>query len=125
MSKTRACIYLELILLLVFSACDFKVVNAIDPIAVAIGSSAQQVSIPTFTPAPGADGVRSSDTDFSVAILCSTSGAVIHYTTDGSTPTASTDTYKGPIDVKGDGTTLTIKAIATTQSSRRRCAQDT
>ncbi len=41
------------------------------------------------------------------------SGAAIHYTTDGSTPTFSATTYSGPIAVTGNGTVMTIKAIGT------------
>jgi len=62
---------------------------------------------PTFDP-PG--GTYSSDQ--SVSISCTTSGATIYYTIDGSTPTTSSPQYSGPISVAGDGTTMTIKAIA-------------
>lgn len=43
-------------------------------------------------------------------ITCSTDGATIHYTTDGTTPTASSPTYSTAITVNKD---MTIKAIAT------------
>ncbi|MBR2243210.1 MAG: chitobiase/beta-hexosaminidase C-terminal domain-containing protein [Prevotella sp.] len=45
-----------------------------------------------------------------VTITCATEGAVIHYTTDGTTVTSSSPTYEGPF-AKGD--ILTIRAIAT------------
>lgn len=45
----------------------------------------------------------------SVEISTSTSGAKIHYTTDGTTPTASSPVYSGPIAVS---TAKTIKAVA-------------
>ncbi len=48
------------------------------------------------------------DNAISVSISMSTAGATIHYTTDGSPPTASSTQYGGPIAV--DGTT-TIRAI--------------
>ncbi len=44
-----------------------------------------------------------------VSLSTTTPGAVIHYTTDGSTPTAASPVYTGPIQV---GTDTTIKAIA-------------
>jgi LruC domain-containing protein len=63
------------------------------------------VSAPVFTPAGGTfNDVQT------VTISSATSGATIRYTTDGSTPTASTGTvYSSPISVT---TGMTIKAIA-------------
>ena len=68
------------------------------------GSSSATVATPTFTPTPGT--YSSAQT---VAIACSTPGATIHYTTDGSTPNASSAIYTGAITV---ATTATITAIA-------------
>ena len=45
----------------------------------------------------------------SVTITCETGGAAIHYTTDGTTPTASSATYSSPFNITN---TTTIKAIA-------------
>jgi hypothetical protein len=45
-----------------------------------------------------------------VSIADGTSGATVHYTTDGSTPTASSSTYAAPITITGNAT---LKAIAT------------
>ncbi len=59
---------------------------------------------PTFSPAPGA--YNSVQT---VAISDSTAGAVIYYTTNGSTPTTSSSVYAGPIQVSS---TESINAIA-------------
>jgi hypothetical protein len=73
----------------------------------------QPVATPQFDPAPAADGTYTSSSDFTVTITCATSGAAIHYTTDGSTPSVSTATYTAPISVAGNGTTLTIKAVGT------------
>jgi|GEM_PF-1338986 len=65
---------------------------------------AQQAAAPTFTPAPGTYAAAQS-----VTIASATSGATIKYTTDGSTPTAASPAYTGPINV---ASTTTIKAIA-------------
>ena len=60
------------------------------------------------TPAISADGDQYS-TERHVTITCGTSGAAIHYTTDGTTPTASSPTYSAPITLTQ---TATVKAIA-------------
>ena len=65
----------------------------------------ETVTTPAFSPAPGAYSSGQS-----VTIACNTSGATIRYTTDGSTPTASSPVYSGAISVS---TTTTIQAIAT------------
>ena len=63
------------------------------------------VATPTISPASGS--FTDSET---VTITCSTSGATIYYTTDGSTPSASNGTqYSGSFTVT---TTTTVKAIA-------------
>ena len=67
-------------------------------------------SAPTFSPAGG-----NYSTTQNVALTDSTAGAVIYYTTDGSTPTTSSTVYSSPIAV-GSGTT-TIKAIAVASGS--------
>ena len=59
---------------------------------------------PDFSPA---DGTYSSAQ--SVTLTDSTPGATIYYTTNGTTPTASSTAYKGPITVSS---TETIEAIA-------------
>lgn len=66
---------------------------------------ASQVAAPTFSPAAG-----TYTTAQSITIACSTPGAVIRYTTDGSTPTSASTAYTGAISVSK---TTTIKAIAT------------
>ena len=63
-----------------------------------------QVATPTATPAAGTIGFGST-----VALSCSTSGASIYYTVDGSTPDNSSTLYTAPITVN---TAVTIKAIA-------------
>ena len=62
---------------------------------------------PTFSPAGGTYTV-----DEGVTIVCTTDGARIFYTTDGSDPTTASTLYAGAIDIAGHGTTKTIKAIA-------------
>ena len=64
----------------------------------------QKVATPTFTPAAG-----QYTTSQNVVIATATEGAVIHYTTDGTTPTATSAIYSSPITVDK---TKTIKAIA-------------
>ena len=59
---------------------------------------------PTFSPPGG-----TYDAAQSVTISCATDGATIHYTTDGSAPTADSAAYGGPIDIDE---TATVKAIA-------------
>jgi hypothetical protein len=64
-----------------------------------------QTPMPQFSPAAG-----TYTTTQSVSISDSTSGAVIYYTTDGSTPTTSSAKYSAPITVSGS---TVINAIAT------------
>lgn len=74
-------------------------------VATALFTIGLTAATPTFLPAAG-----SYTTVQSVAISCTTPGAVIYYTTDGSTPTTSSTLYTGAIGVYGSET---IKAIAT------------
>lgn len=59
---------------------------------------------PVFNPNGGEVNV-----DDEVEISCATQGAAIHYTTDGSTPTANSTLYEYPIAITKS---MTIKAIA-------------
>ncbi len=68
------------------------------------GGTPSAVATPTFNPEAGTYTEAQS-----VTISCATSGATIHYTIDGSTPTASSPTYSGAISLSS---TTTIKAIA-------------
>jgi hypothetical protein len=62
------------------------------------------VAAPTFSVAPGAYGPTQS-----VALSTTTAGATIHYTTDGSNPTAASSVYSTAISV---ASSMTIKAYA-------------
>lgn len=68
------------------------------------GSTTQTVATPTFSPDAGTYTEAQN-----VTISCATSGATIHYTTDGSTPTTNSATYSSAITVSS---TTTIKAMA-------------
>lgn len=62
-----------------------------------------QVATPTFSP----DGGTSSNT-VSVTMGCTTTGATIYYTTDGTDPTTSSSVYSSPVSVDR---TMTLKAM--------------
>ena len=70
-----------------------------------ITRSQPAASTPTFLPAGGAYTSAQS-----VVLSDATSGATIYYTTDGTSPTASSTKYTGPITVSS---TETLQAIAT------------
>jgi Chitobiase/beta-hexosaminidase C-terminal domain/FG-GAP-like repeat len=68
-------------------------------------TTAVAAATPTFTPASG----TSFASTLSVAIADSTPGATIFYTTNGSTPTTSSQVYSGPISINAS---TTIQALA-------------
>lgn len=71
-----------------------------------VGGAAVEVTPePRFSPNAGA-----FDKDTAATLLCDAARATIHYTVDGSQPTAGSPVYQAPIMVKG--TELTIKAYA-------------
>lgn len=55
---------------------------------------------------------QSFTSSLTVTIICPTQNAVIHYTTDGTTPTASSTVYTGPFTISD---TAKVKAIALLQ----------
>ena len=73
-------------------------------VEVSYETSANIVAAPTFSPAPGTYYEAQQ-----VSIQCSTPGAAIHYTLDGSAPTSNSPLYTSPITISE---TTTIKAIA-------------
>ena len=68
------------------------------------GTVEETVATPTFNPAAG-----TFYNPINVAIACGTVGASIYYTTDGSTPSASSTAYTEPIALNAN---TTLKAIA-------------
>lgn len=90
--------------------------GTVKAIAVAAGYLNSAVASATYTlpPPPAAKPVISPGTGTytttqTVTITDATSGAVIYYTTDGSTPTSNSSVYSAPITVS---TPQTIRAIA-------------
>ncbi len=68
--------------------------------------AASSVAAPTITPASGTYTEAKT-----VTITNNAEGATVYYTTDGSTPSASSTAYSGPFTLNKNGT-YTIKAIA-------------
>jgi hypothetical protein len=81
--------------------------------AVASGYSNSAVNSATYTIAAASPVFSPKGGTYtsaqSVTVTDSTPGAVIYYTTDGSTPTTSSKQYSGAIDVSSS---QTLKAIA-------------
>lgn len=71
---------------------------------------------PTFSPAAG-----TYTTEQNVTLSCATTGASVHYTLDGTTPTASSSTYSSAIALDESGT-YTIKAIAVSEQGTKTSA---
>lgn len=77
------------------------------PISISEGTVYDVVETPVFTPESGAT-LNIGD---EITIACATEGASIHYTTDGSEPTATSEPYTGAA-ILFTGGTFTVKAIA-------------
>ena len=71
------------------------------------GLQPKSVSLPSFSPVSGIYG-----TNIEVSISTEDTGAAIYYTIDDTNPGTGSLVYTTPIPVAGDGTSLTIKAIA-------------
>ena len=78
------------------------------------GTEVETVSTPIITPNSGTYFGEQT-----VSISCSTEGATIHYTTDGSMPTAESTLYSAPFVVSS---TTTVKAIAVLDEASSRVA---
>jgi hypothetical protein len=92
------------------SSTTIKAIAVASGVSSAVGSAsytlnAVTVATPTFSPASG----TSFTSTLSVTINESTTGSTIYYTTDGSTPTTSSQVYSSPITISSS---TTIKAIA-------------
>ena len=80
-------------------------VSKLSPVRIAESGFAWKVGTPTFNPAPGTYGGNQD-----VTLACATSGAEIHYTTDGSEPTVASALYSSAIPVTVS-TTLRARAF--------------
>jgi hypothetical protein len=103
---------LIIFLLFVFGNCDLKIKTDNSPLLKLVSmfqtnGANNTVAIPTFSPDPG-----TYNTDQSVILSTTTSGATIYYTLDGSIPTISSTQYIGAILFSGNNTTKTIQAFA-------------
>lgn len=76
------------------------------------GSTGPTVAAPVITPETGTYETRPQ----TVSITCSTAGATIYYTTDGTTPTTSSAVYTAPFDVRKNTTVMAI-AVMTVDGS--------
>lgn len=84
------------------------------------GSSPTVVSAVNITTDINITGGVENDAVVKVTLTTATSGADIYYTTDGSTPTASSTKYTGPFNVEAHNTageTIIIKTIGTKSGS--------
>ena len=68
-----------------------------------VGNPGETVATPTFSPASGTYSQPQN-----VTISCTTNGATIYYTIDGTTPTTGSSVYSSPLNISE---TTTVKAI--------------
>ncbi|MBN2534868.1 MAG: chitobiase/beta-hexosaminidase C-terminal domain-containing protein [Spirochaetales bacterium] len=117
MMRTVRFIFIFSFFIIFFFACNVSFYNPftedtyIESITVPEPSptpiSELEVAIPVMNPAGG-----TYDSDQDISLTCSTAGAVIRFTTNGSDPGEESDVYSVPIPVTGNGTSMTIKAYA-------------
>ncbi len=79
--------------------------SAVGTASYTINTAAVQAATPVITPGTGSYTAAQT-----VTMTCSTPGSTIHYTLDGTTPTATSTPYTGAFQVTA---TTTVKAIAT------------
>ncbi|HUX36515.1 MAG TPA: chitobiase/beta-hexosaminidase C-terminal domain-containing protein [Rectinemataceae bacterium] len=92
-------VFLSLAIFALASSCDL-LGGVVDPFL-------EKTSEPVFSPGEGTFA-----NDIAVSLECSTAGAIIYWSADGSTPSVSSNVYQSPIGVSGNNTTATIKAFA-------------
>lgn len=96
----RTYLIISLLIAAVLIGSCYKYDNPFDP----ENDAAETVETPTFNPPGGTFAVAQP-----VTISCATSGASIYYTTDGTSPTQSSNFYTSPVSISA---TTTLKAIA-------------
>ena len=119
--KITSLFVLKVILLLMFSTCQNETGGESDLTffllgqmsAGNLGQTSGASSAPVFSPSAG-----SYNSDTIITITCSSVGATIYYTTDGTSPTMNSNIYSGPISLAGDGTSVTIQAFAVLEDSQ-------
>ncbi len=80
------------------ATCDIKVMVPAEPV--------------TASPESGAVIYCNSAKDNTVTLSCTTDGAKIYYTTDGTIPTKESQLYSTPITFDGSKSSVTVKAFA-------------
>lgn len=93
--------------------CTYPCTSPCAPPAAVAAAPAKPKYVPPPTPALSAsfDPIPGDYKDAqSVTLASPTPGAIVHYTTDGSTPTADSPVYSGPIRVEK---TTTVRAVVT------------
>ena len=103
-------IILICVVITVFSTCQKLPLNPYDNEGAILGY---------FTGCPSCDPPEGTYYKDIQAILTSvTDDAVIYYTTDGSDPTIDSQLYSSPITISGDGTTLSLNALAYNEATK-------